>query len=265
MEYGVQRMTNKLVTSGRWKEGILWDLITHGPSTAGQISARIGLHKNKVYDFLADLQTEEFVEKHPKIHKDTIYAIDKRKVLHVLENRKRDLQEELIELAQAVDKVKLSDQKMVAQLSGEIWTGKAEDALSQTLTLFSEAKKTIRVSTYVFSWFREAKDVLLSKLKDGLDVQILMTAPSSPSLLSQSHRATIQELAEFLIHNKAKVYYTQGRLPFRGSIVDDRICVIMMFPYSMADKETSTGYFICNNKAVVRLLSNYWDVYCGKN
>lgn len=240
---------------------VFCDLIQNGPSTANQIVKRTRLKKNRVYEFLSDLRKEKVVLSLPMIHGETLYTFSRDEVLKCLRGENSKLNGLIAELNRIEEKVVNSQEKAIIQLSEEMWTGLPEQAELQTARFVQEAKQSILISTYMFKWFNKIEDALLSRAKrKEVVVRVLMTDPSSPRMFSSEHRRNVQSRTLCLREAGVEVNFTTERVPFRGSIFDGKVALIMMFPYSN-EKEANacTGFCVCANSAIVHTLMDFFN------
>jgi sugar-specific transcriptional regulator TrmB len=240
------------------KTDILSALVRDGPSTALQVVEKTGIPLNKVYHLLKELRKEELVMCEPYLYKGTVYGIIKPHLLQWLkrENETRKRTSEF--LRDMEKKASTLSSRLVYQLSPELSIGPAEDAISRTSEIIMEAKRSIKISTFVFSWYENVKEILINKVKRNVKVQVLMSIPSEiyPSSYEESaieaRRKELQEIG-------AEVFASKTFSPFRGFVVDERILLVMMFSFRRPTKaKVADRYFICSNKAVVNTYLDYF-------
>ena len=243
------------------KRIVLCDLVQNGVSTASQISKRTRLSKNKVYEFLSELRKEKMVTRPPILRGETLYTFDRDVVLKCLHDENRKLNGLARELHEIEEKITSSQEKAIIQLSDEIWTGPPEQALLQTVQLIKEARRSILISSYMFGWFTNVKKHLNRTLNKGVAVKVLMTDPSSPIVFSEDHRRELESRVLSLKESDLGVSLTKERVPFRGSIFDEKAVLIMMFPYSNSkDSNICTGFCVCTNSAIVQTLVHFFHI-----
>jgi phosphatidylserine/phosphatidylglycerophosphate/cardiolipin synthase-like enzyme len=195
------------------------------------------------------------------IHGETLYTFSRDEVLKCLRDENTKLDGLMEELNRIEEKVVNSQEKAIIQLSEEMWTGLPEQAELQTARFVQEAKQSILISTYMFEWFNRIEGTLLSRAKSKeVVVRVLMTDPSSPRMFSSEHRRDVQSKTLRLREAGVEVNFTTERMPFRGSIFDEKAALIMMFPYSN-EKEANicTGFCVCTNSAIVHTLIDFFN------
>lgn len=249
-------------SSGPRKE-ILLQMIKTGSCTARELSSVTRIPKNKVYSFLKDLVQLSLVNVFhgPSKKAEATYAIRKEEMLSQLAIWKKTLSRELADCKSLEKQV---ESEIYAQLlEPDISTGKEADAESKTIEILRRAKRSICISTYTFSWFDRVLKILLERLKAGVSVKILLLDPSSKEFFSYEHKNSTKRISNICLQMGAEVYHCKSRLPFRGTIVDESVMLMMAFPFlNEQDKNMSTGFVLCSNQALVSSIANYFGFVC---
>jgi len=244
------------------KEKILITLLKTGQCTANDVSRQIGMSKNKVYTVLNDLVDDGLVVVMPKVHRQKMYLLNKTELSSLAAKQKDNLKALLNTLNEISERISLYPDYPMPRPIDEMWVCPRHDSIKQTRELFKEAKKSILISTHVFDWFQDVRDLIVSKThNDKIHVTVLMTNPRSITSIDQKLQARITERIADLEKLNVDLTLTNVRLPFRGSIVDEHISLIMLFSYpGTEDYSTFTGYCLCRNSAIVRIFVDYFSV-----
>jgi len=250
------------------KERILSHMIRLGVSTPREISSKTGIAKNKVYGFLKDLMAEDLVYVAHRLGRrtETMYSIRENQVSKLLSERQKELQNRITECKALLSEVKESRKRIPFEIQPEILSGPIKDAEQITIEMMMNARKSIMISTYVFSYFGRVKEVLLDAAKRAIDVQVLMTSPLSQKLFGYEHRLLIEDISKILRRAGIKVHYCRERIPFRGTIVDERALIMMTFPFlNKSYGQTTEGYVLCCNQAIVQSLAGYLELVASRD
>ena len=127
-----------------------------------------------------------------------------------------------------------------------------------TRELMREAKKEIIISTYVFEWIDDIKDVLIQKIKEGVEIKVFMTNPESKYILSPNDKKLAEKSLKTLKELGCKVYLLNKRLPFRGVIIDDKKLLCIGFQYTEERAfDKSEEYTIIESESQVLTYKDY--------
>lgn len=242
---------------------ILRQLIKLGSGTPRQLYFETGIPKNKVYGYLKDLRELNLVAVFPGASKkvEAMYAIKKEEILNHLSLWKKALKNKISD-CETLEK-RVESEIPAPPFMPDIQTGRAGDAESKTIEILRRAKRSICISTYTFSWFERISEILSEKLNAGLNAKVLMLDPSSKEFFSFGHKRFVQKTSTTLAKMGAEVYYCKSRLPFRGTIVDKSVLLMMAFPYlGEKDRDMSTGFLLCNKQVLVHSIANYFESAC---
>jgi len=255
------RVLDKLFSISRRKEAVLLSMVG-GPLTASEISRATKLESNKVYSALTDLIADRLVVALPQPHGPKMYCLNNDEIGALLDRTKGKLEVNLKTLTTIREKMDRAPRQPLPRQADEIWTGPPNDSIEQTRKLLEGSRKSVLISTYMFSWYKDIEDILVTKLRKKIRATTLMINPKSKNVFSPSHSKIIQDKITLLKGLGIDVCLLENRPPFRGIIVDESICLIMMYPFAgETNSETSTGYCICKNSAIVKILASYFAAY----
>lgn len=257
---------NHILEIGHTEESILLALIENGPSTASDIAQKTGIKKNKIYSFLKKLTDERLIDPLPKVHGQEVYRPIKEEIERLTKKSREHVRAVLEDLSKIERRLDNYPQTPAPRLSQEIWIGPPQNAIEQTRRICLQAESSILISTYVFDWLESIENVLFAKSIDQrVPVTVTMMNPASNDRLSPDDRKRIDERIAFLKRRSVNIELTDILPPFRGSIVDRRVCLLMMFPYPKRENYGHpVGYALCRNSAIVELLTTYYNMFFGK-
>jgi len=250
------------------KNRVLLQLIRCGATTPREISRETGIAKNKVYGILKDLMAENLVYAAYKLGRraETIYAIRENQISDRISKWKGELQDQIAQCEALFCEIKEAKKKVPFGFQPEIMSGPRKDSEQITIEMIMGARKSILISTYVFTYLERVKAVLLDKARKAIDIRVLMISPSSRKLLSIEHRLLVQNIADILRRIGIRVYHSEERIPFRGTIVDERVMLMMTFPFLNArGADEAQGYLLCSNQAIVQSMVGYFELVCVKD
>jgi sugar-specific transcriptional regulator TrmB len=252
------RVLGKLFSIGTRKEAVLLSIVG-GPLTASEISSATKLESNKVYGALTDLIADRLVVALPQPHGPKMYCLNTDGIGALMDRTKGELEVNMKTLSAIREKIDRTPRQPFPRPTNEIWIGPPNDSLEQTRKLLEDSRKSILLSTYMFSWYKDIEDILVAKLRKKIHATVLMINPKSKGIFSSSHSKLIQEKITILKDLGIDVYLLENRPSFRGTIVDESICLIMTYPFlGETNSETKTGYYICKNSAIVQIIVSYF-------
>jgi len=245
------------------KNRVLLQLIRCGSTTPREISRETGIAKNKVYGILKDLIAEDLVYAAYKLGRraETMYAIRENQIYDRISKWKRELQDQIAECEALFGEIKEAKRKIPFGFQPEIISGPSKDSEQVTIKMMMAARKSILISTYAFTYFERVKAILLDKARKAIDIKVLMISPSSRKLFSLEHRVLIRNIADTLRQIGIRVHHNEERIPFRGTIVDERVMLMMTFPFlNENDTDVTEGYLLCSNQAIVQSMVGYFKL-----
>ena len=98
-----------------------------------------------------------------------------------------------------------------------------KSAREATRALIMQANKQIRISTYAFEYLPSVEDMLREATQEKkVKIDVYITHPQSPEILNPKHPSEIAKRVQHLKDMGVNVHYSMGRIPFRGTIIDDK-------------------------------------------
>ncbi len=202
---------------------VLLALLQCGEGKASDIAQLSGVPRAKVYSVLDQLVNAGLADKRPG--RPTYYRAKKPE--EILERLKfnveieckekiKKIEERKDELTQVLEDI-YNPKSEPGELIRVVKVGEASER--ETRLMFSEARKEINVISKVFEYYPKVRDELISAVRRGVIVRILLLGKN----FLDERAVRVQEEIVRMIHKdlaRVEIKFSKTTLPLRGAIVD---------------------------------------------
>lgn len=202
-------------------------LLTVGNTTAPNLAEATGIPKARIYGVLDGLADRGFIEevpgrpktyhaKHPSEIVDRAVD-DTRRTLHQRVDDMESVREVFVDEYRSAYERASEDRTPTEELFYVVDVG--EPSEDETRRLYRDAEEEVNVLTKSFEYFDRIASAFGGAVERGIDVRVLFLEPSR---LSEDNAAVQRESVDRIhgSYTSVAVRYSQGRLPWRGTLAD---------------------------------------------
>lgn len=212
---------------GEYEAAALEALLTHGRSTAPNLTEATGIPNARIYGVLEQLANRGFIEIIPGRPKEYQPTPPEEILDRAIENRKQEvtsfetkieeLREPFLETVQAQYERASQDISPTAELFHVVDVG--EPSESETRSIYRNADQQVNVITKSLEYFDRIRPALADAIDRGVDVELLFLHPRHLA----EHNADVQRTVVGTLRREfpeVGLRFSDERLPWRGTLAD---------------------------------------------
>ncbi|MEM4271202.1 MAG: helix-turn-helix domain-containing protein [Candidatus Pacearchaeota archaeon] len=171
-------------------------LLELGPSLAGQISRKTGIHRRNIYDITERLTEKGLISAITKNNRKVFEAVNPNKFLSILKEKERELEESLPELQKLYEKTK--EKQETNFYKGQeglksVFQDQLED--NKEILILGASQSAFEILPFYFKWYD------LERKKKKIKARIIASEPLKKKIPSAKIRYIPQKYANPLAIN----------------------------------------------------------------